>query len=248
MPRLTIASLNTRGTPLFWSALRSRYTAIAAAFEASDADVVNLQEVHTYFHLRLLSRSMPSYRANFRRSAVGPAGALVTFTRNTGSRSTYGRTYRRFPAPTEASLPHRLAGPLTGVLFTRLPHLTVLNTHLVANRDGDWSPENRYYPLHRSQLASLSQYADAVEGPVILTGDFNIPRTSPLYRDFLQTTHLTDTFGDSCPPTFHQSYLPADRPAQCIDFALVSPLTVESARVDNTHPSDHLALEIRLRF
>jgi endonuclease/exonuclease/phosphatase (EEP) superfamily protein YafD len=124
---------------------------------------------------------MPSYRANFRPSAAGPAGGLVT-------------------------------------------------------------------PVHRSQLTSLSQYVETVEGPVILTGDFNIPRDSPLYRDFLQTTHLTDAFGDSCPPTFHKSHLPANRPAHCIDFTLVAGPTVESARVNPTHPSDHLGLEVRVRF
>nr|WP_238350999.1 endonuclease/exonuclease/phosphatase family protein [Kribbella shirazensis] len=232
---MTIASLNTRGTPFFGSALRARYTAIADAFEASDADVVNLQEVHTYYHVRLLSRTMPSYRANFRPSAAGPAGGLVTFSRQVAD----GTSYRRF------SRQPRLASALKGVLFTRLPDVTVLNTHLLANRDGDWSAENRYYPVHKSQLVTLTQYVETVEGPVILTGDFNIPRHSSLYRDFLQATQLTDSFGDSCPPTFHQAYLPAGRPAHCIDFALAAGLTVESAEVDGTFASDHLALLVR---
>jgi endonuclease/exonuclease/phosphatase (EEP) superfamily protein YafD len=235
VPRLTIASLNTRGSPLLGSALRSRYTAIAAAFEASDADIVNLQEVHTYYHLRLLSRSMPSYRAHYRPSAGGPAGGLVTFCRGVGRRS----SYRRFP---------RLVATHKGVLFTRLAHLTVLNTHLLANRDGDWSPANRYYPVHQAQLATLAQYVGGVSGPVVLTGDFNIPRTSALYGNFLRATDLTDAFGEDCPPTFHQACLPPGRSAQCIDFVLVFGATVESARLDDTFLSDHLGLEVRLRL
>jgi len=31
----------------------------------------------------------------------------------------------------------------------------VINTHPVANHDGDWSEANRFYPLHRAQLAVL---------------------------------------------------------------------------------------------
>jgi hypothetical protein len=101
---LTIVSLNTRGLPLFGSALRTRYTAIADGFEQSDVDVVNLQEVLTYRHLHLLRRAMPSYRANFRPSVAGPAGGLVTFTR----RPAVGVRYRRFPAaPTTAALRRR---------------------------------------------------------------------------------------------------------------------------------------------
>jgi endonuclease/exonuclease/phosphatase family metal-dependent hydrolase len=242
---LTIVSLNTRGLPLFGSALRTRYTAIADGLEQSDVDVVNLQEVLTYRHLHLLRRAMPSYRANFRPSVAGPAGGLVTFTR----RPAVGTRYRRFPAsPTTDGLPRRarLDAKLKGVLFTRLDGLTVLNTHLLANHDGDWSTANRYYPVHHAQLAALTQYAGSVEGPAILAGDFNIARHTDLYRDFLRSSGLVDAFGDDCPPTFHQAYLRAGQPAHCIDFALVAGFTVNYARVDDSYPSDHLGLEIRL--
>lgn len=247
MTRLTVVSLNTRGLPLFGSALRTRYTAIAEAFETSEPDVVNLQEVLTYRHLHLLSRSMPTYRANYRPSAAGPAGGLVTFTRS----SALGTRYRRFPtAPTTRGLRRRarLDARLKGVLFTRLDGLTVLNTHLLANHDGDWSPANRYYPVHQTQLAGLTQYVGSVEGPVVLTGDFNIARDSSLYVGFLRRVGLVDAFGDDCPPTFRQEYLPPGRPSYCIDFVLHSgaPLAVQSTRLDDSYPSDHLALEVHL--
>ena len=88
---LTIASLNTRGIPLIGSRLGERYAAIGAVFEASEVDVANFQEVLTYYHLRRLARSMPSYRfVSFRRSAAGPAGGLVTLSRTaiTGTETT----------------------------------------------------------------------------------------------------------------------------------------------------------------
>ncbi|MGW6199577.1 endonuclease/exonuclease/phosphatase family protein [Kribbella sp. NPDC055110] len=244
MTRLTIASLNTRGSP---PQLHTRYAAIGHAFETSDTDVVNLQEVLTYYHLRLLRSSMPSYRASFRRSGAGPAGGLVTFSR----RPAAAASYRRFPSASVSALPRitRLTASLKGVLSTRLPGLTILNTHLSANHDGDWSPTNRHHRLHQAQLTTLAQYVGTVEEPAVLTGDFNIARDSSLYRDFLRSTHLTDAFGDHCPPTFHQAYLPAGRSPHCIDFALLSnpALTVESAEVTDTYPSDHLGLLVHLK-
>jgi len=33
----------------------------------------------------------------------------------------------------------------------------VINTHPVANYDGDWSGANRFYPLHRAELAVLAR-------------------------------------------------------------------------------------------
>jgi endonuclease/exonuclease/phosphatase family metal-dependent hydrolase len=245
--RLTIVSLNTRGLPLFGSALRTRYTAIASGFDESSVDVVNLQEVLTYRHLHLLRRSMPTYRANFRPSAAGPAGGLVTFTRHPAV-STH---YRRFPAPPRTvglRRRARLDARLKGVLFTRLGGLTILNTHLLANHDGDWSAANRHYPIHQSQLSALLRHTETVEGPLVLAGDFNIARSTALYRNFLRDSRLVDAFGDNCPPTFHQAYLRPGRPSHCIDFVLLSALTVESAHVDATYPSDHLALEVHLHL
>ena len=34
------------------------------------------------------------------------------------------------------------------------PGLCIVNTHPVANKDGDWSRANRFYPLHQAQLAA----------------------------------------------------------------------------------------------
>ena len=31
----------------------------------------------------------------------------------------------------------------------------MINTHPVANYDGDWSEANRFYPLHRAESAAL---------------------------------------------------------------------------------------------
>ena len=156
---LTIATLNTRGIPLTGSKLAARLAVIGAGFDAGDADVVCCQEVFTYWHLRLLVRRMRSFRqVSYRRAPFGPAGGLVTFSR----RPVSGPVYRRFGRPPRTpGLPgrSRYQAWLKGALVTRLarPELCVINTHPVANYDGDWSAANRFYPLHRAQFAVLAR-------------------------------------------------------------------------------------------
>jgi hypothetical protein len=117
---VTVASLNIRGVPLTGSRLTARCQAIGAFFEASDADVVCLQEVHTYYHLGQLARQMRSFRyASFRRTLPGQAGDLVTFSRLPVS----AIAYQGFGAPPAAPGIRRLTrlrARMKGVLVTRL--------------------------------------------------------------------------------------------------------------------------------
>jgi endonuclease/exonuclease/phosphatase family metal-dependent hydrolase len=134
----------------------------------------------------------------------------------------------------------------------------VLNTHLLANFDGDWSESNRYYRLQHQQLTTLADVVAALDRPAIITGDFNIAGNSPLFRTFIQETGLLNTFGDNCPPTFHEAYLRPRRPAHCIDFLLLSDpsITVKTTQLTFTTPlpmpngpdylSDHLGLQATL--
>ena len=201
-----------------------RYAAIGAEFEAGDADVVCVQEVFTYWHLRLLTRRMSSFcHVSYRPSAVGPAGGLVTFSRLPVSAS----AYRGFGLPPRApgiSRLTRFEGSVKGALVTRLrgSGLSVINTHLVANRDGDWSEANRYYPVHRAQLDALTRAIRAAPAPAVVCGDFNVDRDSPLFAAFVISTGLTDTFDGSCPATFRAEFLPAGATPHCIDFILAT--------------------------
>jgi endonuclease/exonuclease/phosphatase family metal-dependent hydrolase len=255
--RLVVASLNTWGMSVRGSHLVDRYRAIGSAFEASAVDVVNFQEVLTYYHLRQLEKALPSFAAvSYRQSLVGPAGGVVTLSR----RPVDGTRYRRFPMLSAAetsgvSRLTRFKAPLKGALITRLvePDVSIVNTHLLANFDGDWSQTNRFYPVHRSQLAGLARVVSSVPGPAIISGDFNISRESTLHRDFLAETELIDAFGGQCPPTFHADFLEAGKTPQCIDFVLLAgPIEVLDAEVIFTgevampsgpgYVSDHLGL------
>ena len=133
--------------------------------------------------------------------------------------------YRGFGFPPEAAgIPRliRLRASGKGALVTRLarPGLRVINTHPVANWDGDWSESNRFYPLHRAQLDVLARVIDSVPPPAMVCGDFNIDRGSSLFTGFLAGTGLADAFDGSCPPTFRAEFLPPGEVPHCIDFIL----------------------------
>ncbi|TDU91705.1 endonuclease/exonuclease/phosphatase family metal-dependent hydrolase [Kribbella voronezhensis] len=233
--RVSVASLNTRGTPLLGSRLAERYRAIGEYFEAGDVDVVSFQEVLTYWHLRQLTAGLPSFRyAGYRPSALGPAGGLVTMSR----RRLVGTVYQRFPrlpGRSAAALPRRsrLTAPWKGSLMVRLaePSLRVINTHLLANFDADWTEQSRYYEVHRHQLAALTSIVESIDGPLVVTGDFNISRDSSLFAEFVEKSRLADAFED-CPPTFHPEYLGPGQRAHCIDFLLFSR---NSLRAEKAH-------------
>lgn len=219
-----LVSLNTRGIAPVGSRLAARYAVIGAALDAGDADVACFQEVVTWWHLRLLARQMRSFRhVSLRRSAVGPAGGLATFSRLPVS----GTAYHSFgdpPAAPGISRAARLEAKLKGVLVTRLayPGLCVINAHPAASRDGDWSPAGRRYPLHRAQLAALAQVARSAATPAVVCGDLNVDRDSPLFREFAAQARLADAFGGNCPATFRAEYLPPGTTPTCIDFILTS--------------------------
>ncbi len=222
--RVAVVSLNTRGVAPVGSRLAGRYAVIGAALDSGDADVACFQEVFTWWHLRLLARQMRSFRpVSFRPSAVGPAGGLVTFSR----RPVSGTTYHGFGIPPAApglSRAARWAARLKGVLVTRLarPGLCVINAHPAANRDGDWSRESRFCPLHRAQLAVLARVVRGAAGPAVVCGDFNVDRDSFLFGEFATEAGLADAFQGSCPATFRAEYLPPGKTPHCIDFILIS--------------------------
>ena len=252
---LTVASLNTRGIPLTGSQLAERYAVIGAGFDARDADVVCCQEVLTYWHLRLLVRRMRSFRrVSYRPGPFGPNGGLVTFAR----RPVSGTAFRRFGRPPRApGVPRasRVQARLKGALVTRLarPELCVINTHPVANHDGDWSEANRFYPLHRAEFAVLARVVNEAGPRAVVCGDFNVSRESSLFGDFMAVTGLADAFGGVCPATFRAEYLPAGATPHCIDFIL----TAGEVKAESTglvfaekeplgYVSDHIGLRARL--
>jgi endonuclease/exonuclease/phosphatase (EEP) superfamily protein YafD len=187
---------------LFRGRSRARIKALAAILEGSPYDVVCLQEVVFPFNLAALRSAAPSYPY----IAHGPSvpvvrGGLVTLSRRPIVRRHF-HPYRFTGRP-------RLEGLLRkGALLTRVrfgdEHVTIANTHLTANRDNDWDLANPYTRIEAGELAQLADLLahPRLTDPLIVAGDLNVPRASPVLRDFRAATGLADVLNGDPATTF----------------------------------------------
>ena len=212
---------------LFRGEARARIGALAGIVERGGHDVVCLQEVISPFILTRLRRGTPSY-PHLARARAFPLvrGGLVTLSRHPVER----RHFLTFTAVRPARPEWLLR---KGALFTRvrLPggYLTVVNTHLSANMDLDWSPSNVYAKTERAELCELAAAINRIPKaePMVVVGDFNVPRKSPLFEEFAQVTGLKDVMVGDTGPTFR----PEVEVIEPIDQVLVRPGLDASARV-----------------
>jgi endonuclease/exonuclease/phosphatase family metal-dependent hydrolase len=264
---IRVATFNVLGLPAALPGLSDRAVEFCRRLDASDIDVINLQEVWWARALATIRAGLPSYPHVAWRRGIGgrPSGGLVTFSR----RPLRAPAYRSFrgAVPDTGRLRFRvrkaLNSLLQGVLVTRLAghDLAVANTHVTANKDGDWSVGSRYHGLQRTQVrrvhATLRRAAAGARA-VVLTGDFNIASDSPLYPAIVDNGHWHDPFAATDPTTFHVDYLPPGSVGHRIDYLLVSgnaaatdPTVLFTEPVDladgrRTHLSDHVALAARI--
>jgi endonuclease/exonuclease/phosphatase family metal-dependent hydrolase len=160
-------------------------------------------------------------------------------------------TFSRHPFASTAYHPFgglRGRGFAKGVLLSRLRDipLTVANAHLSANRDGDWTPANRYHPMHRAQLDAVNRVCSGVEC-IVVTGDFNVASDSDLYDEYIAGAGWHDAFAGDPRPTFHTAFLPPGAVGRRIDYVLTRNVAVASTRLLFTEPepvylSDHAGL------
>lgn len=263
----TIGTLNVGGLsrprpPLLPLALRA--PELCRRLDAAPIDVLNLQEVFHYASLRVLREHLPSYpHVAYRRGVVGPAGALVTFSRLPLRRV----RYRSFTGivPDRGRLKFRvkraLHSAVQGLTIVELAGLpvTIVNTHLTANRDGDWSPGNRFHTFQCAQLRRLNTTLTRRRRPglTVITGDFNIASDSDHYRLIVDHGARHDPFAATELVTFHADFLPPGEPAHRIDYVLLAgdasvltcatlfpqPLTVDGKPY---FLSDHIGLTVQI--
>jgi endonuclease/exonuclease/phosphatase family metal-dependent hydrolase len=265
---ITVGTLNIGG--LRWpraplQKLPERAGELCRRLDDTSIDVLNLQEVFDWPYLTVMREHLRTYPyVALRRRPYGPAGGLATF-----SRLPLGRpSYRSFIGANAAAgglrfrLRHVLGSAMHGVLMVDLAELpvTIANTHLSANHDGDWSVDNRHYVVQRRQLARLNRALDRSRrtGLSVVTGDYNIASDSIHYP--LIVRGRRDPFAVTDPTTFHGIFLPPQAPPHRIDYALVTgderrypvlaatTLFAEPVTVDGTklYLSDHIGLTIRI--
>jgi endonuclease/exonuclease/phosphatase family metal-dependent hydrolase len=186
--------------------------------------VLNLQEVWTAALLRILRPHLPSYpHVAVRRHAGQPAGGLVIFSRRPLGEVRYSsyRGARVGGAGLRFRARQWLNTRLQGILVAQVPWAgaVVGNTHLTANRDGDWSVGNRHYPMQRTQLALMHSAVPATADLTVLCGDFNTAASGPLHAAVVGD--YRDPFAATDPPTFQASLLESTRRPHRIDYLLV---------------------------
>jgi len=263
MPRLRLLSFNCLGVPAL--STRARLRTLARLVDEEQPDVVCLQEIQLHPYLRLIRRHVTALPHTAHEPFLhAPKGGLVTLSRLPVLRAEF-ELYRHrgwWHTPSLADwLLHK------GFLATHHDldgqPVIVINTHLVANYDGDWTPDNRYARAERAELAQLAAFLAGLpdEALLLVAGDFNLPRGSWLYDEFVAATGLLDPLADSRAPTYRPLRLLPDRYAEAIDHVYVRPpggaavTTAAVLRFDEpvplvngrtAHLSDHLGVELTL--
>ncbi|MDQ4079047.1 MAG: endonuclease/exonuclease/phosphatase family protein [Chloroflexota bacterium] len=267
--QFNVVTLNALGVPS--TRTRARLRTIARELNDRALNAVCLQEVQWFRYAPLLFEAFTNFPyGSWEPHLYAPKGGLMTLTRQPQSETQFIPFEERawFLGPSIADrMLHK------GILISHLTHgnmpITLINTHLAANYSANWSRSNRYAKLEAAQLKQLSRVVN--EQPnhrmVIVVGDFNIPRYSWLYHEFLDRTGLHDPLGEVEEPTYRpHPRMPAllsSLFSVAIDHALVRfprgigirtesliILQDEVELVDGrrAHLSDHYGIHMRLEW
>lgn len=260
---LSLLTLNCFG--LFLPGTRRRLLALAREVERCPHQIVCLQEIQLHAYQNLLVRACPDYPYSAYEPYVHcPKGGLLTLSRVPLTSKSFEPYIKRgmWYTPMLLDMLFYKGMLTTKFLWSRIP-VVIINTHLLANFGGDWNRNGMYAQVEEKQLQQLAGTvrAQPVDSMVIVVGDFNIPRGSRLYLDFLAASELTDPLaGDTRPTVRPPSGVPS-RYALPIDYALVRMPHQHSFRTDcdlyfskkyetsykrQDYLSDHNGIEIRI--
>ena len=223
---LRLVTLNTFGVP-FMAQTRTRLRTLARELNTANLDVACFQEVQLSPYVPLLRtefRALP--HSAYEPHVYAPKGGLLTLSRNPIRHSVFHpfktRRFRLGPSLADWAL---FKGVLAVELAASAIPTIILNTHLVANYSGDWSPRNQYARMEWAQLEEVIELIGAYppEALLIIAGDFNFPRGSWLYHDFLGATGLIDPMAEHNRPTYRPPRVLPAHYAQAIDFTFIRP-------------------------
>jgi len=221
--QLSLLTLNCFG--LWLPTTKRRLTALTRELEQSSYDVVCLQEIQLHTYQRTLVDGCTSYPfASHEPYVHCPKGGLLTLSRIPTTGASFEPYLERGLWYTPMLLDRLF---FKGMLITKFTWsgipIVVINTHLLANFAGDWDRHGMYARVEAKQLRQLAETAraQAVDSILIVVGDFNIPRGSRLYHDFLAQSGLTDLLAGDTRPTLRLPPGAPSRFALPIDYALV---------------------------
>ena len=246
---------------------RRRLLALAKQLDRDRYEVVCLQEIQLHAYQRLLVENCFSYPYSFHERYLHcPKGGLLTLSRLPFTRTSFEPYGHRGLWYTPMLLDRLFfkGMSISSLIWNSLP-IVIINTHLLANFAGDWERRGMYARVEEQQLRQLAETVQAQpkDSIVILVGDFNIPRGSALYRDFLLHSGLTDLLAGDHRPTLRMPFKAASSISLSIDYILARIPETYSFRIDCDHRfterytignrmqaylSDHHGIEVRFRM
>ena len=202
-----------------------RLLALAKELEQSPYQVICLQEIQLHEYQKLLVKECAGYSYSFSEPYFHcPKGGLLTLSQLPFTSTSFEPYTERGLWYTPMLLDRLFfkGMSITSLTWNGLP-MVIINTHLLANFAGDWERHGIYARVEEKQLRQLaetarSQPADSI---TIVVGDFNIPRGSGLYHDFLAHSGLTDLLAGDTRPTLRIPIGAPSRFALPLDYALV---------------------------
>ena len=185
---------------LYKGDVEARLRVLGSVLEAAGYDVVCLQEIMYRRYLGLLRTLAPSYGHCAVAGAGVIRGGLVILSRPPISRTRFVRYQIRKPLRPELFM---RKGAQVAFVEVAGGQLAVANTHLSANRDDDWSADNRYTLVQAAELGQLAMLVNAIDAgiPVVVMGDLNVPRSASMLAGFLDGTGLRDVLAGRTEPT-----------------------------------------------
>ena len=214
-----------------------RITAFSRELAKLGADIVCLQEIHQHLFRRTLTTATPYHVDAIHAPKRGrPRGGLVTFSRLPVVKHGY-TSYVEQGRWLGLEIMDRLLDK--GLLITHYEHgglpIISINTHIMANYTANYDRSGKPALRQQAQLRQLATVITTlpVEALVILVGDFNLPRGSWLYHEFLEASGMEDTMAEDTRPTYRPLPGVPSHYALPIDFVFVRrpqhcPITVES--------------------
>ena len=204
---------------------KRRLSALARELEQSSYDVVCLQEIQVHAYQRLLVQKCASYPYSLYEPYVHcPKGGLLTLSRVPITNHSFEPYTERGIWYTPMLLDRLFfKGMLIATLVWNDIPIVVINTHLLANFAGDWERHGMYARVEEKQLQQLAEIVRSQPENAILfvVGDFNIPRGSGLYQDFLALSGLTDLMAGDSRPTLRLPFRAPSRFAWAIDYVFI---------------------------
>lgn len=259
MYELKVATFNTFGGTLDIQDLNIRYLAITDYFLESNIDVIFFQEVFTYFHLSLLSGLVKKYQyCVYEKSLLGPKGGLVIFSYYPIRKSHYLTFSRRhipyFPHSMVELLIQR--GMLTAMISANEKVISLVNVHLTAVLNHDWSKKSSYYKELSSEISQLHCFlkSGVANNQVVIGGDFNIAKGTELYHRLIALPLLFDPFLNDFRPTQLKMSSKNSHKSKRIDYLFlygrdnvacsVGLIGTKKVKKQNIYLSDHVGLKM----